>query len=141
MKAALFCHVDGDSLDAGVHQELNRQYALLEDYAHQQGYFIEYAAFHTGNFCLEPLDRVLLALLQHARAKDFDMILVESKACFPLSRPDRLPPIRLHFLQENQRLAVGTSTSSIFQQLPTFPDNVATYWRQGSTPTFAFSLQ
>lgn len=141
MKIALFCHADGDPLDSGIQQELSRQYTLLEDYAHRQDYSIEYAAFHTGSLCLDPPDQVLLALLQYAQAKEFDVILVESKARFPLSQPDRLPPIELYFLQEGQRLEFGTSTAPIFQQFPPRPDSIAAYWRQDSAPTFGFSLQ
>lgn len=141
MKVALFCHVEGNPSERKIHKELCRQYALLENYAHQHGLSIEYIAFHTNSFCLDSPDKVFLALLQHTQAREFDTILVESKTCFPLSQPKRLPPIKLYFLQEAQRLEVGTSTAPIFQSLRSPLGSTTVYWRQDPVPTFDFFLQ
>lgn len=140
MKAAIFCHIEGNYLDSRIQQELHRQYNLLKDYAHQQGFSIEYAAFHTDSFYLNHPDRVLLSLIQNAQAEKFDLILVESKACFPLSQPDLLPPIRLFIQQEHQMLEIGTRSTPLTQ--PRSPQSVtATYMRQNLASQFDFSMQ
>jgi len=140
-KVALFCHAEDDPSKTETKQELHRQYAVLENYSHQNGFSLEYAAFHTGQFYLDPPDKILLSLLQHAQRKMFDLILVESKNRFPLSQPDCLPPISLYFLQEAQSIDVGTSTAPIFQLLQTPSDKTAIYWRHGHAVNFDFSLQ
>lgn len=134
MNAALFCHAEGSSLEKEVQQELTSQYTLLDRYAHQQGFSIEYAAFHTGSLCTPLQDRVLSDLLQQAHAKQFEIILVKSKACFPHSLQAYLPPIQIAFLQEAQWLQAGSSAAPALQQLPTLPADTVVYWRQASRP-------
>lgn len=140
MKAALFCHAEGNHLDSKIQRELHRQYNLLEEYAHQQGFSIEYTAFHTDSFHLDSPDRVLLSLMQNAQAEKFDLILVESKTCFPLSQPDLLPPIRLFIQQEHQMLEIGTSSTPLIQ--PYQPQPVtATYIRHSPASSINLSMQ
>ncbi len=130
MKAALFCHAEGDLLDTKIQRELRRQHALLEEYARQQGLFVEYAAVHTDGFHLGSPDRVLRALLSQAQAGEFDMILAESKTCFPFLQLDRLLSVPVYLIQEARWLETGEGGALIYQQPISPPDNVVIYWRQ-----------
>lgn len=141
MKAALFCHANGSPLEREVQQELRSQYILLERYALQHGWFIEYAAFHAGGLCLDPPDRVLSAALRHAHAKRFQVILAKSKACFSSSLWSRLPPVQIVFLQEAQPFKVGSGAEPFLSRSPSLPSHAVIYWRQASAPTSDFFLQ
>lgn len=134
MKAALFCHVEGSPSARDVQQELISQYILLERYARQHRLSIEYTAFHTGGFCLDPPDRVLSALLQQAQAKQFEVILVESKACFSHVPQSHLPSIQIVFVQEAHQLKTRSSAAPVLQQLSPLPTDTVVYWRQASAP-------
>lgn len=132
MKAALFCHVEGSPLARDVPQKLISQCILLERYARQHGFSIEYTAFHAGGFCLDPPDRVLSALLQQAQAKQFEVILVESKACFSRSLQSHLPSIQIIFLREAHQLRAKGSATPVLQRLSPLPTDTVVYWRQAS---------
>lgn len=134
MKAALFCHVEGSPLARDIQQELISQYILLERYAHQHGLSIEYTAFHTGCFCLDPPDRVLSALLQQAQTKQFEVILIESNACFSHFLQSYLPSIQIVFLREAPQLRAKGSATPVLQQLSPLPTDTVVYWRQASAP-------
>lgn len=134
MNAALFCHAKGSPLARDVQQKLISQYILLERYARQRGFSIEYTAFHAGDFFLDPPDRVLSALLQQAQAKQFEVILVESKACFPHFLQSYLPSIQIAFLREAHQLRAKGSATPALQQLSPLPTETVVYWRQASAP-------
>lgn len=131
-KAALYCHADRKLPQEKLEQELRRQQALLESYADTHEIELSACYLHAGPEYLDLNELVLLHMLQAAKRKEFDMILLECFERFPVCSPENIPPLRLFSVAENRLIEIGKGNASVFDESPELPAGAAVYIRDGS---------
>ena len=125
--ASLFCHVPEGLPETEVQQKLQRQHDVLAQYAAHTGRAIEHCFFHVGELNFEKPDEVFLRFLQRAQAGDLGLVFVESKDLFPLSQQERIPCMKVCFVQEGVQEILGNGNVQVNKE-ELQPKNVYMYW-------------
>ena len=139
MRVALFCHVAEELSNQDKQKELERQYSLLENYAQEHVFAIEYAFFFFFEFNFNDPDSVLLHLLQCVQMREFDLVLVEGRACLPIAEDERVPTIQVFLLCENTNLTFGTDDLVFTEK--TLPDYKTKAYYPSKESNISLNLQ
>ena len=84
---------------------------------------------HIGASRLDLNDHVTLHMLQDAKRRAYDVILLERFEVFPKCSPADIPPVRLFSVTEDRMIEIGESDAPFLVEEPKHPPAVAVYTR------------
>lgn len=108
MKAAIYCRSCPHIPD------MRRQQEQLEEYVTKHDWELTAAYFDDCHGSLNLQNAVQLSMLQAAKQKDFDILLITSRSAFPNAQDSEVPPMRILILDERKTISIGKSTNPVF---------------------------